>query len=553
MATVATVAIVGVTGCAKSEHAQKDGENGGTFVISTSSEMDYLFPPLVSTSQARGATELIFDYLASVGDSLNVIGDDGFIPNLAKSWTWANDSLSIAFLIHPDAKWHDGRPVRASDVQFTYRLYNDPALGSPSASLLSNIDSVSVRDSSTAVFWLKRKYPTSFYDVANQMLILPEHIYGTIPAAELTASELIRNPIGSGRFRFVRWVPNSVVEIASDTGNYRGRAKLDRVLWTVSPDFNTAVTKLMAGEADFFDAMRPDAVEQAAHSKVVRAITYPGFDYGFLMFNMRDPKNRSAAHPLFSDVNVRRALTMAVDRSAIVKNVLDTLAYVSVGPVLRAMPTTDTTVVQIPYNVAQATQLLDSIGWVLNKNGVREKNGRELSFTLITPSSSQNRVRSAVLIQDQFKRIGVTVKIQQLESNAFVRLETSRNFDAAMHSWHLDPSPSNIVQTWGTEAALDANGSNYGGYSNTRFDAYLDSALTAPSLERARPFFKRAYQIIIDDAPAIWIYELKGAVGIHRRVQVTSLRPDAWWAHLADWSIPANARIARDRTPPAAH
>ena len=109
--------------------------------------------------------------------------------------------------------------------------------------------------------------------------------------------------------------------------------------------------------------------------------------------------------------------------------------------------------------------------------------------------------------------------------------------------------PQGIQQTWGSNAATTNAGTNYGSYANPLFDAQIDSALAAPTLAKARPLFAHAYRTILDDAPAIWLYDPKGIIGIHKRVHVTSVRPDSWWIHLADWSIPAGERIARDKMP----
>lgn len=536
--------------CTDRQHGGASGVTGGTMVVSSAADVDYLFPPLVTTTQGREVTELLFDHLAEVGDSLNVIGDQGFVPHLAQRWQWAHDSLSVAFYLNPKARWHDGTPVRASDVKFTYKLYSDTAVSGLS-SLTDNIDSVTVRDSLTVVYWFKRRSATSFYDATMQMLIMPEHVYGTIPATQLKTSEVIRHPVGSGRFRFVRWIPNTTIEIVSDTANYRGRASLDRVIWSIAPDFNTAVTKLLAGEADFFEAMRPENVAQAAKSSTVRVRMFPSFDYGFMLFNLRDPKHHANPHPLFGDRMLRRALTMAVDRRAVVQNVFDSLAVPALGPMVRAMPTTDTSVTEIPYDVNGAMRLLDSLGWKDNGSGFRFKHGTPLAFTLTFPSVAKSRERSATLLQDQLKKVGVNVTLQPMELQAFIRMENSRDFDAVMHLWHLDASPSSILQVWGTQAA-GPDGANYGSYTSATFDAEVDSAVNASTLDRARPLYKRAYQTMIDDAPAIWIYEPRTVIGIHARIQPSTIRADAWWSNLADWSIPANARIARDRIPVSA-
>jgi len=114
-----------------------------------------------------------------------------------------------------------------------------------------------------------------------------------------------------------------------------------------------------------------------------------------------------------------------------------------------------------------------------------------------------------------------------------------------MGGWHVDPSPGGIRQTWAS-AGTGAGGSNYGSYTNPAFDAQADSALAAMTLPARRELFKRAYQTIIDDAPAIWLAEPKSSVSIHRRIRTPALRPDAWWSSLAEWWIPTAERIARD-------
>jgi len=499
------------------------------------------------TSQARQVVEQIFEPLADIGDSLNVFGDAAFLPRLADSWTWAPDSLSIAFHLNPRAHWHDGKPVRASDVQFTISLCKNPALAAPMAPLLSNIDSVSVADSLTPVFWFKRRSAQEFYDAASVALILPQHVYGAIPIAGMASSAVLRHPIGSGRFRFSRWIPNATIEIVSNKEHYRAPGRLDRVIWTIAPgDFNAAATRFLAGEADFFEAVRPAMIPEIAKSPNLRLIEYPGFKFGYMVFNMRDPKNPKLPNPLFSDPAVRRALTMAIDRASIVKNVFDSLAIPSIGPTVRAMGTSDTTIAQIPYDPQRSMQMLDSLGWRSAPGAIRANNGKQLAFTIMVPASSQERQKIAVLMQDEFKRVGVKVDILSVEPNVFERQQYAHSFDAAIETWLADPSPGGVRESWGSDAAHTEGSKNYGDYASSIFDSRVDSALGAPSRSAARVLYSRAFQTLIADAPAIWLFEPRNMVGIERRIHAAPLRADAWWAHLADWYVPADEQIARD-------
>jgi peptide/nickel transport system substrate-binding protein len=533
-----------VAGC---DRESRSGTGGGTLVISTAADADQLFPPLIMSSQGRQVAEQIFEPLADIGDSLNVFGDLGFIPRLADSWTWAADSMSIAFHLNPRARWHDGKPVRASDVQFTISLCKNPELGAPVAPLLADIDSVSVTDSLTPVFWFKRRSAQAFYDAASVALIIPEHVYGAIPITGLASSDVLRHPVGSGRFRFRRWIPNATIEIVSNAGHYRAPARLDRVIWTIaSGDFGAAATRFLAGEADFFSSVRPEMVSQIEKSPNLRLIEYPGFKFGYMVFNMRDPANPKRSHPLFRDAAMRRALTMAVDRASLVRNVFDSLAMQSIGPTVRAMGTSDTTIAQIPYDAQHAEQLLDSLKWRVGSDGVRMRDGKQLAFTIMVPSSSKDREKLAVLMQDQFKRVGVKVSILSVEPNVFERQQFAHTFDTAIESWLADPSPGGIRESWGSAAAHTEGSKNYGDYASALFDSRVDSALAAASQPAARVLYSRAFQTLISDAPAIWLFEPKNIVGVHKRVHVAALRADAWWAHLADWYVPADAQISRD-------
>jgi peptide/nickel transport system substrate-binding protein len=174
-------------------------------------------------------------------------------------------------------------------------------------------------------------------------------------------------------------------------------------------------------------------------------------------------------------------------------------------------------------------------------------NGRELAFNLLIPTSSKNRRRLAVLLQEQLRGMGVRVKIEQMDNSAFMARQQARSFDAVLGAWHLGASPDGTRLAW-SSAGLGENGTNFGSYENPTFDAQLDSALLSDPAG-ARERFTLAYGTINQDAPAVWLYEPRAVIGLHKRIQTGWMRPDAWWADLADWEIPAAARISRDGVP----
>jgi len=239
---------------------------------------------------------------------------------------------------------------------------------------------------------------------------------------------------------------------------------------------------------------------------------------------------------------------MALDRPTLVRSVLDTLGYVALGPLTRAQFSADTTIPQLPFDLARARATLDSAGWRdTDGDGIREKGGRRLEFSMLVPNSSRNRMRFAVLMQEQLKQAGANARIEELEFNAFVKRLEARDFDAAIEGGHLDPSPGVVRQSWSTASARAKDGSNYSRYESAAFDATIDSATASTDPAKSRATFRRAYEIILNDAPAVWLYELRQMAGAHKRIRITGMRADAWWAGLPDWSIPEGERIARDR------
>ena len=519
---------------------------GGTMVIAQPGEPGTLLPPLMGMSIEKQILDLLYDRLAEIGDDLNTVGDKGFRKQLAERWEWSPDSLTIAFHLDPRARWHDGVPVRASDVRYSFALTKDPALGSPALPLISNIDSVAVRDSLTAVAYFKRRTPEQFYDFVYQVQILPEHILSNTPPAQMKTAEIARRGVGSGRFRLAKWESGKQLELVADTANYRGRPKLDRIVYTKTPDYNTAITRFFAGDADFFEQLRPEHLAQIAKDTGRRALPYPSLSYAYLALNNIDPKQPGQPHPIFGDRAVRRALSMAIDRRAMLRNVFGQYGVPLYGPFPHTLPVADTTLPQLPYDTARARALLDSAGWVPGADGVRAKDGRRLEFGITTPVSSATRKQYSVLLQEAFKRIGAAARIDELDNAGFTARNGDRSFDTSLELYNTDPSPSGFKQSWST-GGLGKDGANFASYSNPTVDALLDSATLTFDPARTRAYTRRAFETIIEDAPGIWLYEPPMIAGVHRRIHTNNMRADGYWSGMADWWIPAAERTARDR------
>src|SRR5207253_10947456 len=164
-----------------------------------------------------------------------------------------------------------------------------------------------------------------------------------------------------------------------------------------------------------------------------------------------------------------------------------------------------------PFDSVRASQQLDSLGWVRGAGGMRARNGRDLTFTIIVSSQNLNRIRMSVLLQDRLRRSGARVVVDRMETSAQTAKEERGDFEASIGAWTMPWSPDATRDAWGS-TGIGKNGVNYGSYRNPHFDVLLDSALSSDAAH-ARERFSAAYEVINEDAPAVWLSEPRKILG----------------------------------------
>src|SRR5438876_8431655 len=522
------------------------GPNCGTLVDVAVAEPATLLPPSSEDIVATDIDEQLFLKLADVGMSTNTVGDEDFQPLLAQKWEW-DGPLTLVFHLDPRARWQDGQRVTAADVEFTFNAYTDSAVASPYRPKLHRIEKVTTRDSLTAVFRFREKYPEMFYDAVYHMRILPAHLLRSVPREQWRTAPFGRQPVGDGPYRFVRWQAAQSIELVADTTFFLGRPGIRRLIWRFTPSLPVAVQQVIADQADIREQLvTPDNVERAKAAKQLAIYPFRGNVYPFLSFNQRAPGDTSKPHPLFGDRDVRRALTMAVDRASLVKSTLGDLGQVPPGPISALVGIWAPDIRQLPYDTAQAARLLSLHGWRDHDgDGIRDKDGQPLAFHILVPSSSGLRMQYALLLQEQFRAIGVRAEIDELEGSVVAQRTGSGNYDTAILSRSNDPSPgSGTAQSW-TLAGF--GGSNFGRYYNPEFERIVQRAISAPKRDQARTLWRYALETINADAPGIFLYALANVGAVHKRVENVQFRPDSWAALLRTWRIPPDRLIDRDR------
>jgi len=522
------------------------GSYCGTVINAALAEPATLLPPVTEDVVAGDIGEQLFLKLADVGMSTNTVGDEDFQPLLANRWEW-DGPVTLVFHLDPRARWQDGQRVSAADVEFTFNAYQDSLVGSPFRAKLRRIASVTQRDSLTAVFRFRERYPEMFYDAVYHMRILPAHLLRSVPRDQWKTAAFGRQPVGSGPYKFVRWQSAQSIELVADSTFFLGRPGIRRLIWRFTPNLQVAVTQVIADQADVREQLvTPDNVQRARAAPQLKLQTFRGNVYTYMGFNLRAGGDTSKPHPIFSDREVRRALSMAVDRASLVKSALGDLGKVPPGPMSSLLWIWDPEIRQLPYDTAQAGRILSARGWRDHDgDGVRDKNGQPLSFHILVPTTSVLRRQYARLLQEQFRMIGVRAEIDELEFSVVTQRLQSGNYDTSILSRGNDPSPgSGITQSW-TRAGF--GGSNFGRYYSAEFERQVDRAIAAPTQDQARGFWRAAITTINADAPGIFLYSLENVAAVHKRIDNVQIRPDSWAALLRTWRIPQDQLIDRDR------
>jgi peptide/nickel transport system substrate-binding protein len=498
--------------------------------------------PTVNDNQVNfDVVNLLYLRLAELGPTLSTVGDRGFRPVLARSWQ-RRDSVTIAFDLHPRAVWHDGVPVTAADVVFTY----ERALKlTDLARALRRVESVTAEGPKRVVFRFKRFYGEQLYDATYQLLILPSHLVRSIPHDSLATSALATNPVGSGAFRWVRRVPGQLVELAAFDRFFLGRPKIDRVIFRVTPDAEARLNLILTGEADFVQSLSLPAearIREESSFQVIPVIS-TGITYG--LFNQRARSDRTRAHPILADPVVRRALVLALDRETMTRSVYGGHAKVPDGPVPQTFAW-----VEVPghrpatSDTAQARALLASAGWRdTNGDGILDKDGMPLELTVQAPNRTPQRPMLAQQMQARFRQIGVKLNVDVIEGGIWIERRNKGDFDIDMSNAQLDPTPSGWNWSWSCEGA-GQSGRNVGSYCNPRIDSLLERAVGSPN---PIPTYREILGQIRRDVPAIFLSAPSTVVAVHRRYRNLHLRPESLLLSLREWTVTPGRQLPRDR------
>jgi len=495
-----------------------------TLVIAAVGEPSSILPPTVMETVGRDVGDLVYERLAELAPEAAPIDVNAFRPKLATSWERV-DSLTLRFHLRPGAHWHDGRPVSAEDVVFSFDVLGDSLLDHPARGILAGHVRASADDSLTVRIRFSRSYPEQLYDATWHVRVIPAHLWRDHPVEYWAADTATSHMIGSGPYRLAEWRRGQSLRLEA----VDDKTPIQTVIWRFASDPDAALNLVLSHEADLLETLgTPEREERVAADTSLRTVRYPSAVYGFLGYNV-------AAGPVpLRDRAMRRALNMAVDRATIARAVIGEGAKAPPGPMSQLLWVWDDRVSVLPYDTAAAAKALDGLGWRRDPDGMRRHGDRVLGFDILVPSTSLARRRLAEALQEAWRLAGVTVTVSAVEFPVFQGRLGEGKFDSYIGAWLDEPSPRSLAEQW-TSDGIGAL--NFGGYANPEFDRLFAGSLAAGDLATARARWLATLDTLNADAPALFLYAPVAVAAASSRIENLTINPYSWLSELPAWRI----------------
>jgi peptide/nickel transport system substrate-binding protein len=455
----------------------------------------------------RFSTHILEDIQTCVVEGLTITDEKmNVVPLLAESVPTPQNGgvrlrddggMDVTWTLRPGITWHDGQPLTSADVKFTVDAINGPSYNPESTDGFDRISSVETPDPLTAVVHYKEIYAP--YDIQFIRGLLPKHV---LDGRDIDrAQDYNRSPLGTGPYRVAEWKAGEYIRLERVPHYWRGdgRPKITQLLFKFIANTNTRINQLKSGEVHVVALVPWDKHREISGIPSIVVHQTPGNAYEHVTLNERQ-------FTPFADVRVRRALIHALDRELFVKTILDGLAPLAHGPVQPVSWAYTDRITRYAFDPATSRALLDEAGWTVGSNGIRQRGGKPLAFTLITQAGFAIRESIAQAIERQWRDVGVDVRVELHDGTAISALWFEGRFDAMLHWWQMPSDPE--LTTFFAKDRTPPAGRNINYFMDDELTRLLyASDRTVDRDERTR-LLHRAQAIIADQVPEIPLYNV---------------------------------------------
>ncbi|GAB6876215.1 peptide-binding protein [Thermaerobacter litoralis] len=433
------------------------------------------------------------------------------VPHLATEWSVSDDGLVWTFKLREGVKWSDGQPFTADDVAFTFNeIALNPDLGANHSSEYKAVEKVVAVDPHTVEFHLKEPFASLPSYLTYYSGILPKHVFEGVKDPWSLNDFNKKNPIGTGPFMVAEYVSGSHVRLVPNPNYWGEKPKVKDVVIRIVPDVNAQIAQLLAGEVDMLSIDDPtllDKLQNNPNLELERVLTNV---YYFVALNQDDPR--------FQDKRVRQALSYAIDKEAMIQNLLKGYGQVATGPIppLQA-EYYNGDVARYPYDPEKAKALLAEAGWTPGPDGILQKDGKPFHITM-TAAQMRQLVPATLLVQQWWKDLGIQVDVDVLDWNSYIeKAIVNRDYEATL-AWWSTPADPDVYPYYASEAA--GRGNNIPNYRNPALDDLLRRGRAATSEEERKAIYAEAQALMAEELPYLYLWWPESIVVYNKALHV---------------------------------
>jgi peptide/nickel transport system substrate-binding protein len=484
--------------------AQESTPRGGTLVVAISADPGHLNPAITTSGATHTAAELLYNGLLGRDER----GDP--VPDLAESWTVEQAGAVYRFRLRDGVTWHDGARFTAADVKFTFEEVLLKFHARTKASMGGVLAGIDAPDDRTVVFRFKQPYAPLLQQLdATEAPIVARHVYhGGDPQTHPANA----SPVGTGAFKLVGYRKGAEIRLARNPTYFkRGLPYLDEIVMRIIPDAGTQVLALESGEVDFLWGVpgpQQSRLQADGRFRTAQTSYHPGGSNCIMTVSF------NLDRPILKDVRVRRAIALALDRDAFLRQILFGEGKVATAPISSEIAWAHARGLALPsLDRAEAERLLDAAGWKKEREGARVAravagvaDGTRLAFDFLHfPAFA----KYGELMRQHLAAVGIEVTQRPLEPAVFApTVFKDRSFDTNVISYCNGPDPEiGVRRMYHSSQIGPAPFTNAAAYRNDRVDTLFDQAARTVERDRRTPSYRQIQEIVVQELPYVWLVE----------------------------------------------
>ena len=488
----------------------------GTIVIRNMGNLTSWNPALTSDGASIQARSLLWPALVNTDETTGAS-----VPGF-QSWEVSEDTLTYTFHIREDAVWSDGTPISSADVKFMIEAIQSD-IETVYETTVEQIVAVNIIDEKSYEIELN-EVNCAFLSGLSAIRLLPSHKFAA-DFSDFESSDFNMNPdVSGGPYILDEWAPTEFEAFTANPDYWGGAPAIPNLINRVMEDAAIGVQAIQAGEVDYM-TMQGDLFQQITNRDGLKWSSYPQTSVGFLSLNWKDPNDPQSAydsdgnlveqapHPLFGDVRVRKAVALGIN----VQDMIDAMGPDGGTPLVGAVSPIaswayNDDIPRYTYDPEAAMALLEEAGWVdADGDGVREKEGEPLAFTISYSSILQMFETETLIIQDQLNQIGFDVSVEHYEwGNYLEEIYFGQKYDATpmTNSDGAAAEPNTFTNLLLSRRDTIGSGGNLASYINPEVDELIDQARAVPGCtqEERAALYHEIQQITHDDVAYVWLF-----------------------------------------------